>query len=142
MTLISYGPIGSCRRSSSTRSGCICGRSPRSKGFSGQTINRLQLSIRPLTQCALLASMRSADRRPITLAGVEARYSQRVWPIPVRPVVITTLFALALPRLSAAHLTRRAARGDPGEISASSGRESFPLRRAIQIVDAEIQVRT
>jgi hypothetical protein len=35
--------------------------------FSGQTINRLQLSIRPLMQRALLASMRSADRHPITL---------------------------------------------------------------------------
>jgi hypothetical protein len=30
----------------------------------------LQLSIRPLMQLALLASMRSADRRPITLAGI------------------------------------------------------------------------
>jgi hypothetical protein len=38
--------------------------------FSGQTINRLQLSIRALMQRALLASMRSADRRPITLAGI------------------------------------------------------------------------
>ena len=38
--------------------------------FSGQTSNRLQLSIRPLMQRALLASMRSAHRRPITLAGI------------------------------------------------------------------------
>jgi hypothetical protein len=38
--------------------------------FSGETINRLQLSIGPLVQRALLASMRSADRRPITLAGI------------------------------------------------------------------------
>jgi alkanesulfonate monooxygenase SsuD/methylene tetrahydromethanopterin reductase-like flavin-dependent oxidoreductase (luciferase family) len=36
----------------------------------GQTINRLQLSIRPLMQRAVLASMRSADRRPIILAGI------------------------------------------------------------------------
>jgi hypothetical protein len=35
----------------------------------GQSIG-LQLSIRPLMQLALLASMRSADRRPITLAGI------------------------------------------------------------------------
>lgn len=31
--------------------------------------NRLPLSIRPLMQLALLASMRSADRRPITFGG-------------------------------------------------------------------------
>src|SRR5215471_7211465 len=48
--------------------------------FSDQTVNRLQLSIRPVMQHALLASMRSADRRPIILAGIAARYSQRVWP--------------------------------------------------------------
>ena len=40
------------------------------RGSVGQTINRLQLSIRPLMQLALLASMRSADRHPITLAGI------------------------------------------------------------------------
>jgi hypothetical protein len=57
-------------RSYSTRFGFIYGRSPRGKGFSGETINRLQLSIRPLMQLVLLASMRSADRRPITLAGI------------------------------------------------------------------------
>lgn len=37
--------------------------------FGGQTINRLPLSIRSLMQLALLASMRSADRRPITFGG-------------------------------------------------------------------------
>jgi len=38
--------------------------------FSDQTINRVRLSIRPVMQRALLASMRSADRRPIILAGI------------------------------------------------------------------------
>jgi hypothetical protein len=53
------------------RGAAIRERSPRDKGLHRcQTINRLQLSIRPLMQLLLLASMRSADRRPITLAGI------------------------------------------------------------------------
>jgi hypothetical protein len=126
------------------RSGSIYGRSPSGEGALQWSDNQSVAAVYPAFDAACAAGLDEVRGSAPNYLGGHLR--------PVEPT------GLADPGPTGCHhdfVRPRAAETEAqrisfdelraaiqAKISASSGRESFPLRRAIQIVDAETQVRT